>query len=182
LRVLDAAGFDVILVETVGVGQSEIEIVALADTTLDLLAPGMGDGIQAAKAGILEIADVFVVNKADRDGADQTARDLKYMISLGRRDRSGPLWRPPVVKTVAARMEGLDRVVEVIAEHQSWMAEHGELAERRLRRAGAEIEAIAVERMRTRFGPVDQLAKRVVEGELDPFAAAEQLISGNLLE
>lgn len=182
LRVLDAAGFDVILVETVGVGQSEIEIVALADTTLVLLAPGMGDGIQAAKAGILEIADVFVVNKADRDGADQTARDLKYMISLGRRDRSGPLWRPPVVKTVAARMEGLDRVVEVIAEHQSWMAEHGELAERRLRRAGAEIEAIAVERVRTRFGPVDQLAKRVVEGELDPFAAAEQLISGNLLE
>jgi len=182
LRVLDAAGFDVILVETVGVGQSEVEIVALADTTLVLLAPGMGDGIQAAKAGILEIADVFVVNKADRDGADQTARDLKYMISLGRRDRSGPLWRPPVVKTVAARVEGLDRVVEVIAEHQTWMAEHGELAERRLRRAGAEIEAIAVERVRTRFGPVDQLAKRVVEGELDPFAAAEQLISGNLLE
>lgn len=180
LRVLDAAGFDVILVETVGVGQSEVEIVALADTTLVLLAPGMGDGIQAAKAGILEIADVFVVNKADRDGADQTARDLKYMISLGRRDREGPSWRVPVVKTVAARMEGLDRVVEAIAGHRSWMAEHGELAERRLRRAGAEIEAIAVERVRTRFGPVDQLAKRVVEGELDPFAAAEQLISGNL--
>jgi len=180
LRVLDAAGFDVILVETVGVGQSEVEIVALADTTLVLLAPGMGDGIQAAKAGILEIADVFVVNKADRDGADQTARDLKYMISLGRRDREGPLWRPPVVKTVAARMEGLDRVVEAITEHQEWMASHGELEERRLRRAGAEIEAIAVERVRTRFGPVDELAKRVVEGELDPFAAAEQLISGNL--
>jgi len=180
LRVLDAAGFDVIIVETVGVGQSEVEIVALADTTLVLLAPGMGDGIQAAKAGILEIADVFVVNKADRDGADQTARDLKYMISLGRRDRDGPSWRVPVVKTVAARMEGLDRVVEAIIEHQSWMAEHGELTERRLRRAGAEIEAIAVERVRTRFGPVDQLAKRVVEGELDPFAAAELLISGNL--
>ncbi|GAB2818492.1 methylmalonyl Co-A mutase-associated GTPase MeaB [Lentzea nigeriaca] len=182
LRVLDAAGFDVILVETVGVGQSEVEIVALADTTLVLLAPGMGDGIQAAKAGILEIADVFVVNKADRDGADQTARDLKYMISLGRRDREGPLWRPPVVKTVAARMEGLDRVVEAITGHQEWMASHGELEERRLRRAAAEIEAIAVERVRTRFGPVDQLAKRVVSGELDPFAAAEQLISGNLRE
>jgi LAO/AO transport system kinase len=180
LRVLDAAGFDVILVETVGVGQSEVEIVSLADTTLVLLAPGMGDGIQAAKAGILEIADVFVVNKADRDGADQTARDLKYMISLGRREREGPLWRPPVVKTVAARMEGLDRVVGAIAEHQQWMASHGELQERRLRRAGAEIEAIAVDRVRTRFGPVDHLAKRVVSGELDPFAAAEQLISGNL--
>ncbi|MGI5505096.1 methylmalonyl Co-A mutase-associated GTPase MeaB [Lentzea sp. CA-135723] len=180
LRVLDAAGFGVVLVETVGVGQSEVEIVALADTTVVLLAPGMGDGIQAAKAGILEIADVFVVNKADRDGADQTARDLKYMISLGRRDREGPLWRPPVVKTVAARGEGLDKVVEAIGEHHAWMAEHGELHERRLRRAGAEIEAIAVERVRTRFGGVDQLAKRVVEGELDPFAAAEQLISGNL--
>ncbi|USX51307.1 methylmalonyl Co-A mutase-associated GTPase MeaB [Lentzea sp. HUAS12] len=180
LRVLDAAGFDVVLVETVGVGQSEVEVVALADTTIVLLAPGMGDGIQAAKAGILEIADVFVVNKADRDGADQTARDLKYMISLGRRDRSGPAWRPPVVKTVAARMEGLDRVVEAIAEHHEWMATHGELTERRLRRAGAEIEAIAVERVRTRFGPVDDLAKRVVSGELDPFAAAELLISGNL--
>jgi len=180
LRVLDAAGFDVILVETVGVGQSEVEVVALADTTIVLLAPGMGDGIQAAKAGILEIADVFVVNKADRDGADQTARDLKYMISLGRRDRSGPAWRPPVVKTVAARMEGLDRVVEAITEHHTWMTEHDELSERRLRRAAAEIEAIAVERVRTRLGPSDDLAKRVVSGELDPFAAAELLISGNL--
>ncbi|WP_329789365.1 methylmalonyl Co-A mutase-associated GTPase MeaB [Lentzea sp. DG1S-22] len=180
LRVLDAAGFDVILVETVGVGQSEVEVVALADTTVVLLAPGMGDGIQAAKAGILEIADVFVVNKADRDGADQTARDLKYMISLGRRDREGPSWRVPVVKTVAARMEGVDRVVEAIADHHTWMTTHGELRERRLRRAGAEIEALAVERVRTRLGPADQLAKRVVEGELDPFAAAEMLISGNL--
>ncbi|MGH3609777.1 MAG: methylmalonyl Co-A mutase-associated GTPase MeaB, partial [Pseudonocardiaceae bacterium] len=84
LRVLDAAGCDVVLVETVGVGQSEVEVVALADTTVVLLAPGMGDGIQAAKAGILEVADVFVVNKADREGADQTIRDLKHMISLGR--------------------------------------------------------------------------------------------------
>ncbi|SDN95967.1 methylmalonyl Co-A mutase-associated GTPase MeaB [Lentzea jiangxiensis] len=180
LRVLDAAGFDVILVETVGVGQSEVEVVALADTTVVLLAPGMGDGIQAAKAGILEIADVFVVNKADRDGADQTARDLKYMISLGRRDREGPSWRVPVVKTVAARMEGVDRVVEAIADHHTWMTTHGELRERRLRRAGAEIEALAVERVRTRLGPAGQLAERVVEGELDPFAAAEMLISGNL--
>ncbi|MEU7479246.1 methylmalonyl Co-A mutase-associated GTPase MeaB [Lentzea sp. NPDC042327] len=180
LRVLDAAGFDVVLVETVGVGQSEIEVVALADTTLVLLAPGMGDGIQAAKAGILEIADVFVVNKADRDGADQTARDLKHMISLGRRDRTGPVWRPPVVKTVAARSEGLDSVVAAIDAHQRWMAEHGELAERRLRRAAAEVEAIAVDRVRTRLGPADGLARRVVAGELDPFTAAEQLISGNL--
>ena len=92
LRVLDAAGCDVVLVETVGVGQSEVEVVALADTTVVLLAPGMGDGIQAAKAGILEVADVFAVNKADREGADQTIRDLKHMISLGRQGTAGPSW------------------------------------------------------------------------------------------
>jgi LAO/AO transport system kinase len=184
LRVLDAAGCDVVLVETVGVGQSEVEVVSLADTTLVLLAPGMGDGIQAAKAGILEIADVFVVNKADRDGADTTARDLKHVISLGRRDREGPMWRPPIVKTVAARGEGIDEVVEAIESHHTWMAEHGELGERRSRRAAGEIEAIALQRLRSRFGDVhggaalEQLAKRVVAGELDPYAAAEQLIEG----
>jgi LAO/AO transport system kinase len=184
LRVLDAAGCDVVLIETVGVGQSEIEVVSLADTTLVLLAPGMGDGIQAAKAGILEVADVFVVNKADRDGADATARDLKYMISLGRRDREGAIWRPPIVKTIAARGEGGDDVVEAIGAHHTWMAEHGELELRRARRASSEIEAIAVAQLRSRFGDVhggaalEQLAKRVVVGELDPYGAADQLIEG----
>ncbi len=102
LRVLDAAGCDVVLIETVGVGQSELEIASLADTTLVLVAPGMGDGIQAAKAGILEVADVFVVNKADRDGADQTVRDLRYMLSLGGRHSEAGHWRPPICKTVAS--------------------------------------------------------------------------------
>src|SRR5882762_4717846 len=100
LRVLDAAGCDVVLVETVGVGQSEIEVVSLADTTIVLVAPGMGDGIQAAKAGILEVADIFVVNKADRDGADQTVRELRYMLSLGERS-TGSSWKAPIVRTVA---------------------------------------------------------------------------------
>ena len=110
LRVLDAAGFDVVLIETVGVGQSEVDIVSLADTTLVLLAPGMGDGIQAAKAGILEVADVFVVNKADRDGADQVVRDLKYMISLGRRENAaGPSWRIPVVSDGGRARRGRHR-------------------------------------------------------------------------
>ena len=109
IRVLDGAGCDVVVVETVGVGQSEVEVAALADTTVVLLAPGMGDGIQAAKAGILEVGDVFVVNKADRDGADATVRDLRHMISLGDRTEPG-LWRPPVVKTVAA--QGLGRSEE----------------------------------------------------------------------
>src|SRR5947199_2708084 len=102
LRVLDAAGCDVVLVETVGVGQAEVEIASLADSTVVLLAPGMGDGIQAAKAGILEVADVFVVNKADRDGADQTVRDLKNMLALAE-VQSPDAWKPPIIKTIASK-------------------------------------------------------------------------------
>jgi len=183
LRVLDAAGFDVVLIETVGVGQSEVEVVSLADSTLVLLAPGMGDGIQAAKAGILEVADVFVVNKADRDGADQVVRDLKYMISLGRREKDGPAWRIPIVSTVASRGDGVDDVVEAVDHHQAWMADHGELERRRTARAAAEVEAIALSVLRNRMGDLrggdalNQFAKRVMAGELDPYAAADALIA-----
>lgn len=186
LRVLDAAGCDVVLVETVGVGQSEVEVVSLADSTLVLLAPGMGDGVQVAKAGILEVADIFVVNKADRDGAEQTVRDLKYMISLGRREVPGPVWRPPIVRTVASRGEGIDDVVTAIEEHHNWMSAHGELEQRRHRRAEAEVEAIAVEQLRERLGDIrDQhsgsalplLAKRVAAGKLDPYVAADELVA-----
>ena len=183
LRVLDAAGFDVVLIETVGVGQSEVEIVSLADTTLVLLAPGMGDGIQAAKAGILEIADVFVVNKADRDGADQTARELKHMISLGRREIRGAIWRQPIVPTVAVKSSGVDKVVEAIDAHTVWMAEHGELRRRRASRAATEVEAIAIESLRARFGDLRdgaaaKLAEQVASGHEDPYSAAERLIDG----
>ncbi len=183
LRVLDAAGCDVVLVETVGVGQSEVEVVALADTTVVLLAPGMGDGIQAAKAGILEVADVFVVNKADREGADQTVRDLKHMISLGRQGTAGPSWRPPIVRAVATRAEGIDDLVGAIDQHRAWMVGHGELDARRQRRAEAEIEAIALAQLRGRLGDVLRgsalpgLAKRVVVGELDVYRAADELIA-----
>ena len=156
LRVLDAAGCDVVLVETVGVGQSEVEVIALADTTVVLLAPGMGDGIQAAKAGILEVADVFVVNKADREGADQAVRDLKHMISLGRRATAGPSWRPPIVRTVATTAEGTGDLVAAIEEHRAWMLSHGELDARRQRRAEAEIEAIALAQLRGKLGDVLQ--------------------------
>ena len=181
LRVLDAAGCDVILVETVGVGQSEVEIASLADTTIVLLAPGMGDGIQAAKAGILEIGDVFVVNKADRDGADATVRDIRHMISLG--DRSEPgLWRPPVLKTVAARGEGIDELMESIDKHYAWMESSGTLRDRRVRRAGDEIESIALQALRARMGDlrhgrgVDALAQAVVDGTSDPYAAADRVL------
>lgn len=182
LHVLDAAGCDVILVETVGVGQSEVEIVGLADTTVVLLAPGMGDGIQAAKAGILEIGDVFVVNKADRDGADNTVRDIRHMISLGDRTEPG-LWRPPVVKTVAARQEGVDEVVEAIDKHMAWMLDKGELRRRRLRRAADEVEAIVIASLRARMGDlrgehgIEALAGEVVDGRTDAYAAADRIIA-----
>lgn len=181
LRVLDAAGCDVILVETVGVGQSEVEVAGLADTTVVLLAPGMGDGIQAAKAGILEIGDVFVVNKADREGADATVRDIRHMISLGDRTEPG-LWRPPVVKTVAAAGDGIDEVVEAIAKHWAWMEANGTLRQRRIRRAGDEIESIAIKALREKMGDlrhgsgVDELAADVVDGRTDPYAAADQVV------
>jgi LAO/AO transport system kinase len=180
LRVLDAAGCDVILVETVGVGQSEVEIAGLADTTLVLMAPGMGDGIQAAKAGILEIGDVYVINKADRDGADQVRRELRSMLALA--DRPEGAWRPPIVKTVASRGEGVDDVVEEIDRHHAWLTESGQLAERRTRRARDEIEAIAVTALRARWGDVhgrselDDLAAAVAAGESDPYAAADELL------
>jgi LAO/AO transport system kinase len=186
LRVLDAAGCDVVLVETVGVGQSEVEVAALADTTVVLLAPGMGDAIQAAKAGILEIGDVYVVNKADRDGADSTVRELRHMISLGERRAPGD-WRPPVVKTIAARREGLDEVIQAVEKHRSWMQEHGELERRRTRRTADEIEALAVTALRSRMGDVrtasgptslDTLAAEVLGGRLDPYAAADRLVEG----
>ena len=180
LRVLDAAGCDAILVETVGVGQSEVEVAGLADTTLVMLAPGMGDGIQAAKAGILEIGDIYLINKADRDGADQVRRDLRAMLALA--DRPGGAWRPPIIKTVAAKAEGIPDVVAKLAEHLTWMRGNGELARRRTRRARDEIETIAVTAMRSRFADVhgdrrlDDLAARVVTGRCDPYAAADILL------
>jgi LAO/AO transport system kinase len=183
LRVLAAAGCAEVLVETVGVGQSEVEVAALADTTLVLLAPGMGDGVQAAKAGILEVADIFVVNKADREGADQTVRDLKHIISLGRQGCAGPGWRPPIVRTVATKAEGLDELVGAISEHREWMRGHGELDARRQRRAEAEVEAIAMAQLHGKLGDVLRgnalpgLAKRVVVGELDVYRAADELIA-----
>lgn len=185
VRVLDAAGYDVVLIETVGVGQSEVEIAALADTTLVLLAPGMGDGIQAAKAGILEIGDVYVVNKADREGASAVARDLRGMLSLAERPalRSGTAaWRPPIVKTIAQDGTGLPEVAAAIGRHGEWLVETGELARRRTRRAREEIEAIALDALRARWGSVgetgevDALAAAVAAGESDPYSAADALL------
>jgi LAO/AO transport system kinase len=183
LRVLDAAGCDVVLVETVGVGQSEVEVAGLADTTVVLLAPGMGDAIQAAKAGILEVGDVYVVNKADRDGADSAVRELRHMLTLGERRQPGD-WRPPILRTVASRGEGMDEVVEALDKHRTWLEETGNLRASRRRRAADEIEAIALTSLRERMGDLragrglDELADRVVGGKLDPYAAADLLVEG----
>jgi len=181
LRVLDAAGCDVVLVETVGVGQSEVEVAALADTTIVLLAPGMGDGIQAAKAGLLEVADVFVVNKADRDGADSTAREIRHMVSLGAHPPGS--WRPPVVKTVASRGEGLVDLLAEVDRHAAWAAASGRGDERRRHRAAREVEAIALATLRSRMGALRGggelaiLAARVARGETDPYTAADGLLA-----
>jgi len=181
LRVLDAAGCDVILVETVGVGQSEVEIASMADTTLVLLAPGMGDGIQAAKAGILEIGDVYVINKADREGADQVRRELRSMLALAERPKGA--WVPEIVKTVAMTGEGVDDVVAALDAHLAHLRSSGELEARRVRRAREEIEAIAVTSLRERWGDVhartelDDLAASVVAGTTDPYAAADELLA-----
>jgi LAO/AO transport system ATPase len=183
LRVLDAAGCDVVLVETVGVGQSELEVASLADTTLVLLAPGAGDGIQAAKAGIMEIADVLVVNKADRDGADRTARDLRSVVAMGARPAGG--WEPPVVATVATRDtdSGVDDVLAAVEDHRAWLASSGEGRRRRVARAAREVEALALTALRDRLGDVGgpaaltALAEQVVAGETDPYRAADELVA-----
>ncbi len=183
VRVLEAAGCDPVLIETVGVGQSEVEVAGEADTTIVLLAPGMGDGIQAAKAGILEVGDVFVVNKADRDGANTTARELRHMTSLGPSAASGA-WRAPVIKLVAIRAEGITELAAALEEHRVWLAESGEGPRRRLARARAEIQGIALATLRSRFGDIssgsgiDQLAAEVAAGSTDAFSAADRMVAG----
>ena len=180
VRVLDAAGCDMVLVETVGVGQAEVEVAGLADTTLVALAPGFGDAVQVAKAGILEVADVFVVNKADREGAEVVARDLRQMLHLG---EARP-WRVPVVMTVAERGDGVERLDEAIASHLAHLESSGELERRRRRRAAREVEEVALADLRAELGELgrgealDELAAQVAAGKLGPYAAADQLLAG----
>jgi LAO/AO transport system kinase len=180
VRVLDAAGCEVVLIETVGVGQAEVEVAGLADTTLVALAPGFGDAVQVAKAGILEVADVFVVNKADRDGAEVVARDLRQMLHLG---EARP-WQVPVVKTVAERGDGVDQLTEQIAAHGAHLEASGELERRRHRRAAREVEELALADLRAELGELgrgealEELAAQVAAGKLGPYAAADQLLAG----
>jgi LAO/AO transport system kinase len=172
VRVLDAAGYQVICVETVGVGQSEVEIASAADTTVVLVAPGMGDSIQAAKAGVLEVADVLVVNKADRPDTQATVRDLRNMIAL-----SSAEWKPPIVTTVATSGEGVDELVRQLDRHWAWLADSGERDRRRLARAREEVTALAFGVVRGRLVVPDELAERVADGRCDPHEAADELLA-----
>jgi LAO/AO transport system kinase len=182
VRILVAAGFDIVLIETVGVGQAEIEIASLADSAVVVVAPGLGDSIQAAKAGILEIADVFVVNKSDRPGAQEVIRDLRMMLAMATYGSDG--WKPPIVSTTAATGEGIADLAAAIDKHRDWLGGNGQLEERRLARAQEEISAIAIGELRQRVGGLPgesrlaELAERVVAGDLDPYSAADELISG----
>ena len=181
IRVLEAAGYDVVLVETVGVGQSEVDVAATADSTIVVLAPGMGDGIQAAKAGILEVGDVLCVNKSDRDGAESTAREIRQMVAMTPRAQGD--WTPAVVLSVASRGE-VEPVVAALDEREEWLADAGHLSDRRRRRAAEEILAIALGQVRRRLAEddgtaLDALAARVADGTLDPFSAAVDLLEAN---
>jgi len=176
VRILDAAGYEVILLETVGVGQAEVDVAAATDTAIVVLAPGMGDAVQMAKAGILEAADVFVVNKADRDGAPDVAKELKQMLHLGEaRD-----WNPPVVLTSATAGEGIDEVWGEVREHRDQAEASGALAAKRRARLLREAESLAAERFRAAAArALDDdaaLAEDLVERRLDPYAAAHELL------
>jgi LAO/AO transport system kinase len=180
VRVLDAAGFELIIIETVGVGQDEVDIASYADSVVVLLAPGMGDAVQAAKAGILEVADVFAVNKADKPDSHQVVRDLRSMLALA--DRKPGEWKPPIVTTVAmhgSEDEGIGELVSCLDHHWSWLTSTGGLDRRRLARAREEITAIAYAALRGAVAQssIDALAGRVADGTLDPFQAADELLA-----
>ena len=173
--VLDAAGFDPIFIETVGVGQAEVEVASAADTTVVLVVPGMGDSVQAAKAGVLEVADVLVVNKADRPDTQATVRDLRAMVALATAD-----WKPPIVTTVATAGEGIDELVRQLDRHWTWLADSGERDRRRLARARDEVAALAFGAVRDRLRVPDELAARVADGSCSPHEAAEEVLASAL--
>ncbi len=185
-KVLDAMGCDVVLIETVGVGQDEVEIAQLAHTTVLVTVPGLGDDVQAIKAGILEIADVFVVNKADREGADRTVFDLRAMLEMRRAllSAGASAWEPPIVPTVATRGEGVDELVGAIDRHRRMLDESGERTRREAARAKTELTQRLSERLLERSlgalaereGSIDDLALRIARRELDPYALADRAI------
>ena len=177
LDLVDAAGYDWVLVETVGVGQDEVDIVRTVDTVVVVTVPGLGDDIQAIKAGLTEIADLFVVNKADRDGVDRTVRDLELMLSLG--DHEG--WRPTILRAVARQAEGIDEILAEIERHGEWLETDGGLADRRRRRFRQRVEELLKERvLRSAVEHVglEEAVTDALERRVDPYRVADQLFRG----
>ncbi len=193
--ILDAMGYDRILIETVGVGQAEVDIASSAHTVVVVEAPGLGDDIQAIKAGVLEIADIFVVNKADREGADRTFLALQTMLGLGPRqvrhhgrvmqveeETEARAWTPPILKTVATRGEGVDAVVDAVERHRAHLQQSGELRRREEARVRHELHRILrdllLERLVAQVTPpaLDATVRRIVTREVDPYTAAHALL------
>ena len=178
VNVLDALGTDIVLVETVGVGQEEVDVIRVVDTVCLVTVPGLGDDIQAIKAGVLEIADVLVVNKADRPGADDAARDLTQMLSLAK-DRP---WKTPIIRTSAQSGDGLPQLVEAIDRHRAWSRESGDHIERRRAAARSEVETLLQEALlrelegRVGESRLDAAVARVADRAIDPYAAVEELL------
>jgi LAO/AO transport system kinase len=177
-RILDAVGFDVVIVETVGVGQSEVDVVNAVDTVVLVLAPGAGDGVQAAKAGILEIADIYVVNKADRDGAEGVVRELRSMIGLG--SSSASSWTPTILTTAATTGQGLPELVTAINAHQKWATESGDRVARAITRANLNLRRAVLtsisETLDLNQQRLEQLSIQVAQGTMTTAAAVTVLL------
>ena len=182
IRLLDAVGRAWVLVETVGVGQVEVEVAGKADTTVVVVNPGWGDSVQANKAGLMEIADVFVINKADRAGVQETRRDLEQMLDLS--DLGHDAWRPPIVPTIASNDDGVEALWAAIAEHKSFITSNGELERRRAFRLREELREIVMRRLEQRARELctgerwDALHAAVVERTTDPWSAADEMLDG----
>ena len=178
VTLMDAAGFDWVLIETVGAGQSEVEVAKEAPTTIVVEVPGLGDEVQAIKAGLLEIADVFVVNKADHPQAQQTALGLRMMLDIANTPYA---WKPPIVKTVATTGQGVEELADALAQHRAFLQESGLLAERQRQRAADELYHILrrelFRQLRERVGPrYDEAVARIAARDTDPYSAARALM------
>ena len=180
VRVLDAAGFPWVLVETVGVGQVELDVARTVDTTVVVVNPGWGDDVQAAKAGLMEIADVLVINKADRDGLKETRLDLKRMLDTG--PHSDADWRPPIVATVGTDGQGVDELLEAVEGHRAWAEAGGRLAARRAERLWEEVESIVAARLGRRAqrllgeDGLAELHQDVAARSVDPWSASDRIL------
>jgi LAO/AO transport system kinase len=182
IRMLDAVGRQWILVETVGVGQVEVEIAGKADTTVVVLNPGWGDSVQANKAGLMEIADIFVINKADRKGVEETRRDIEQMLELS--DLAHDAWRPPIIATVGNTGEGVTQLWDAIVEHRSIIETSGELQKRRDFRLREELREIVARRLELRAREIctgdkwETLQDGVLDRSIDPWSAADEMLKG----